>query len=354
MVMIRTIIDPHIHLWDQLGTPRKTSKVVRLFGWSPRLLQNIVKFAFPRDLVSFFGGSMDVVSDYLPFHYRSDVQAAPYQLATMVHIQADWQGRGPMAAVGETAWLEGLEGGPGGIVGFVDMTCGNAVDKALQAHQEASPRFRGVRQMLAHHPNKAVHSFADQSSLSHTPSFLTGFEQLARRKLSFDAWCYHHQINDVRTLALAYPETTIILCHLGTPVGVGGPFAGLGIKAEERKTIFKHWAEDIARLAECPNVIAKISGLAMPVLGWGFHLQRSPPSVDQVAERIAPLVEHALLVFGAERCMFASNFPIDRVSMPYHVLYGAYEQICAKLSDKLQHLLFFENAARVYHLDAAL
>ena len=118
-------------------------------------------------------------------------------------------------------------------------------------------------------------------------------------------------------LAEAFPQTPIILCHLGTPVAIGGPFAGLGKTMAQRAAIYDSWADALAKLAEHPNVSVKLSGLTMPVLGWGYHTLPSPPGVTRIVDDLAPLVKHAIESFGVERCMFASNFPVDRVSTSF-------------------------------------
>ena len=346
----RPIIDAHHHLWDQLGTPRRSSLVARLFGWSPRALRWVMRTLFPRDLVAFFGdgASLDAVRDYLPPDLRAD--ASGYALAGTVHVQAGWEGKGPLGPVGETRWLDQLPDGPAGIVGHADLTLGRDVEPVLAAHVEASAKFRGIRHMLAHHDARIVHSFAPRPGLAEEPGFRAGVERLARRGLSFDAWCYHHQLGEVARLARTFPELTVVLCHLGTPVAVGGPFGPLGHDARERHDTFLAWADALAEVAAEPNVVAKISGLTMPVLGWGYHLGESPPTAARVAEDLRPLVTHALEVFGPERCMFASNFPVDRVSLPYATLYGAYERLVADRTEAEQRRLFQGTAAQIYRL----
>mgnify|MGYP000480594951 CR=1 FL=1 len=348
------IIDPHIHLWDQLGTPRKTSVVVKLFGWNQWLLRRVLKTAFPKDLVLFFGASMDVVSDYLPPEHAADASHLAHKVTDVVHVQAGWQGKGPMGPVGETAWLDGLERPPAAIVGHADMSLGSEVDAVLAAHQAASARFRGIRHMLASHTDKRIHSFAPDPELSRSRAFRQGFEELAARGLSFDAWCYHHQLPQVTELAKAFPQVPIVLCHLGTPVAYGGPFASAGATDADRQRTLETWRRDLAELAQCPNVVVKISGLAMPVLGWGYHLRPYAPTAQQVAEDFMPLVSHALEVFGPQRAMFASNFPVDRVSMPFHVLYGAYELLARELAPDHLPALFADNAARFYRFEPSV
>ncbi|MEL6182470.1 MAG: amidohydrolase family protein, partial [Myxococcota bacterium] len=322
-------------------------------GWNPRLLSTLVRWTFPRDLVDFFGADagLDIVRDYLPADHRAD--ASGHHLAATVHVQAGWQAAGPLGPVGETRWLEQLEGGPEGIVAYADLALGREVEQVLRAHREASSKVRGVRYMLAHHPSREVHSFAARPSIAHEPQFLEGFAHLADQGLSFDAWCYHHQLGDIAALARRFPETSIILCHLGTPVAVGGPFGPRGHSDSDRRNTFQAWSDALAEVAAEPNVTAKISGLTMPVLGWGYH-QGDAPSVDRLVDELGPLVHRALELFGVDRCMFASNYPVDRISQPFGTLYAAYAQLIAPYPDGAQHKLMFSNAARIYRLSVGL
>jgi len=113
------------------------------------------------------------------------------------------------------------------------------------------------------------------------------------------------------------------------------------------------WREDLAAAAACPNVNTKISGLLMPVLGWRFHERDTPPSVGEIADAIGPLVEHALATFGDERCMFASNFPMDKVSAPLASIYGAFDQLTKARSRESRERLFGGNARRFYKLTSS-
>lgn len=306
--------------------------------------------AFPSDLVNFFGASPDVVSDYMPPDHRQDATVAGMRLKGVVHVQAGWEGRGPLGSAGETAWLDGLEGGPLGIVGHADLSKGAAVGALLDAHLKASKAFRGVRDMLAHHPSRKVHSFCARGDMMSSPEFRGGLAQVAARGLSFDAWCYHHQLPALASMAAALPELPIVLCHLGTPIAVGGPYGDQGLSERARRDALSQWRDGLAQVAEQPNVVAKISGLTMPALGWGYHQRPQPPSVDELADDLRPLVAHALSVFGAERCMFASNFPVDRVSVPYETLYRASLKLADELAPGSRQQLFHDTASAFYRL----
>jgi len=199
-----------------------------------------------------------------------------------------------------------------GIVGRIDLRS-DAVDEVLAAHREASPRFRGVRQILSHHPDKSVMNGCDEPELYRDERWRRGFARLGR-ELSFEAMVYEHQLAGVSELAAAFPETAIVLCHAGTPVGGGGPFGSVGTDQKARTAILDQWRAGMTRLAEQPNVYVRLSGLAMPCLGWGY-CDGAAPDAAGVARDLGPLVDHAIGAFGANRCMFASNFPVDKVSM---------------------------------------
>ena len=166
---------------------------------------------------------------------------------------------------------------------------------------------------------------------------------LGQRGLTFDTWHYHHQNRDFAALARAVPETAMILDHFGTPLGVG-PYAA------KREEIFEAWKDDIAEIAECPNVVAKIGGLAMPDNGFGWSERATPATSDELAAAHRRYYLHTIDCFGPDRCMFESNFPVDKLSIGYHPLYNALKKIAAGFTDDEQDAMFYRTAARVYSL----
>ena len=349
ITMSRTaVIDPHVHLWDQRKTPREASALVKVLGWNRGLMHWVARRAFPKAALSFFADPKFVLGDYLEADYLADADAR--ELRGFVHIEAGWVGKGPMAPVAETQWLESLDMPLlKGIVGRVDL-CSDAVDEVLAAHLAASPRFRGVRQILSHHPDRSVMNGCDEPDLYEDERWRSGFAQLAARDLSFEATVYEHQLGGVAKLAAAFPKTTIVVCHAGTPVGVGGPFGAIGLDENTRATILDRWRGGMSRLAELPNVYVKLSGLAMPCLGWGYH-EGAAPDASQVARDFGPLLDHAIDAFGASRCMFASNFPVDKVSMSWSTLYDAFDRAVSERSAEECRALFHDTAAAVYRLE---
>ena len=179
------------------------------------------------------------------------------------------------------------------------------------------------------------------------PSFLEGFAVLEKLGLVFDCATWQCEIPQLTALAKRFPAATIILDHIGTPLG-WGPYKSLGAAA-----VFDEWKEHMTELATCPNVVLKISGLTMPCTGWRWETRAEPPSSDEVAEATGPWYLFAIELFGVERCMFCSNFPVDRASCSYGTLYNSFKKIVngAGYSEAEKRALFCDNAARVYKLD---
>lgn len=347
-----SIIDPHIHQWDPLTTPRMVTPLVRVLGRYPRLLDKAAAVLFPRKALETLVGRPDyVLRAYLPADYQKD--ATGTGISTVVHVQADWHGKRPMDAVDETRWLAGLSFGSdaprlGAIVAHADL-CSSSAAPVLDAHLAASPLVKGIRHMAAWHADCGVHSWARRDGLFGEPDFLRGFEALARRSLRFDAYVYSPQLPQVARLADRFPQTPIVLDHLGHPVGVFGPVGKeTGRTARARTGILQRWKDDLAMLAERPNVYVKASGLLMACTGIGFHKRRRPAGADEIVEWIQPLVVHGLESFGPRRTMFASNFPMDKVSAALRDIVNAYVRIVEGWDEKALKPVFRDNAAQFY------
>lgn len=309
------IIDPHIHQWDPLETPRlatREAKLMRRVRNVPRGLRAVMK----RSEREFVGHPHHVLKPYLPADYRADAGEVP--VSAIVHIEAAWVAEDPMGTVDETRWVTSLpfgqDGAPalGGLVVHADprwAECGAVLD----AHLAASPLVRGVRCSGSNHPDPGVLDFADVPGLHSDASFLNGFGAVAERGLSFELWCYSHQLKDALVLAGEFPETTFVLDHYGSPVGLFGPRGrSTGRSEAERTGQVARWREDVAALAELPNVMAKHSGLGMPVLGHDPKTPVDSGSVDVLLDRAAPLIRHLHDCFGSDRTMWASNYPMDK------------------------------------------
>lgn len=233
-----------------------------------------------------------------------------------------------------------------GIVGRADLSLGDAVEEVLEAHLAAAGNLmKGIRQIAIADPYanaSSLREFFAPADLYQQPDFRRGLERLGQMGLSFDAWHYHHQIPDFIELARATPDAVLILDHFGTPLGTG-PYNA------SRKEIFRRWQKDIAELAKCPNVVAKLGGLAMPDNGFGWDA-RNPPSSDTFVSAQAPYYHHTIECLGPERCMFESNFPVDKASLPYRTLFNGFKKIASRYSAAEQELLFYRTADRTYRL----
>ncbi|MDF1856301.1 amidohydrolase family protein [Pseudooceanicola sp.] len=312
------IIDPHHHLWERLD-------------------------------------------GYLLDDITADVQSGHNVVATMfVQCRYAMHEDGPevMRPLGETeavmaiAEAAAARGGPtnycAGIVGFADLGFGAAVAEILEAHKVAAKgRFRGIRHITAHEPSFDSHLQPVAPDLMASPEFRAGFACLAPAGLSFDGWLYHTQIPQFTDLAWAFPETTMILDHVGGPLGIGA-YRGKG------DAVFADWKAAMTDLATCPNVSVKLGGLGMEITGCTWAAQEKPPGSQALADSFRPWIDTVIDLFGAERCMFESNFPVDKASCSYPVLWNAFKRLAAGASATEKRDLFHDTAKRVYALPAAV
>ena len=233
-----------------------------------------------------------------------------------------------------------------GIVGYADLTLGAPVEKVLQAMiQAGGGRFRGIRFITASHPEQAAWGSAviRPEGLLMNPKLREGFARLAPLGLSFDAWMYHTQLSELVDLARAFPGTQIVLDHVGGAIGLG-PYAG------KRDEVFVTWSRQIHELATCPNVHIKLGGLGMRMFGFTHHLGELPPSSGELAAAWRPYIETCIAAFGPERAMFESNFPVDKGSCSYRVLWNAFKRIAAGCSATERAALFAGTATKLYRL----
>ncbi len=312
------ICDPHHHLWDH---PRNRYLLDELLADTDSG-HNVVSTVF-----------MECAA-----MYRADGPAA-------------------LRSLGETEFVNGVaamsaSGGYGAgrmcaaIVGFVDLTLGAAAGEALDAHMAASGRFRGIRHASGWDASDAVrnsHTNPTRGLLA-DKTFRAGFAELGKRGLTFDAWLYHPQISELVDLARAFPHQPIVLDHFGGPLGIG-PYEG------KRAEIFEQWKVDMAALAACSNVVAKLGGLVMPINGFGFHKRALPATSDELVAATRDYYLHMIDCFGPHRCMFESNFPVDKQSASFHVLWNSFKKIAAGCSADEKAALFHDTATRVYRVE---
>ena len=314
------VCDPHHHLWDHPG------------------------------------------SRYLLDELLADVRSGHNVVTTVfVECASMYRAEGPEAfkVVGETEFVQGIaamsaSGGYGpcraaaGIVSHADLTLGEAVRPVLEAHVAASPnRFRGIRHAAGWHESDEIRNSHSNPppSLMLQDDFRSGLAVLAEMGLTFDAWFYHHQMNDFVDLAKSVPDATIILDHFGGPLGIG-PYAG------REDDVFSAWRDSIAALADVPNVYFKLGGINMKVNGFDWHGRDMPPGSDELVDRTGRYYEFCIDTFGPARCMFESNFPVDKESCSYNVLWNAFKKLSQSLPAKERAALFHDTATRVYGLES--
>jgi L-fuconolactonase len=316
------IIDPHHHLWDARTEP------------------------MPRYVLE------DVLDDMDSGH---TIKATVFlQCASM------YRTTGPEALrpVGETEFVNGIAAmsasgnyGPtriaAGIVGYADLLLGAAVEDVLLAHKQVGGgRFKGVRFSTGAHGDVAIRKHIRRpvpEKLLGDPRVRAAFGKLAPLDLSFDCWLYFTQLADTVDLARAFPSTTIIVNH------VGG-LLGLGRYEGKREETFLAWKQGIESVAREPNVLIKLGGLAMKTAGFGFDTRPQPPTSADLAEAWCPYLETCIEAFGVDRCMFESNFPVDKDGCSYPILWNAFKRITAAFSAAEKTALYSATAARTYRL----
>ena len=313
------IIDPHHHLWQRPGWRYLLDDLLL----DTNSGHNIVATVFVQ------ASSM--------YRDKGPVELRPVGEAEFVN------GIAAMSASG----IYGKTRVAAGIVGHADLTLGGRVEPVLSALSRAGgDRFRGIRHITAWD--------ADASFLNPTypvpprqladKTFREGFAVLSRLGLSFDAWLYHPQIDEVADLAGAFPDARIVLNHVGGPVGIG-------VYRGKRNEVFSRWRASIKTLATHQNVFIKVGGLGMALNGFGFDEHAEPPSSEMLAATFRPYVETCLETFGTARSMFESNFPVDKASYSYPVFWNACKLLAKGASSTEKADLFAGTAARFYRLD---
>jgi L-fuconolactonase len=297
---------------------------------------------------------------YLFADLLADLQSG-HNIRQTVFVQcfAMYRADGPreLRSLGETEFVNGVaamsaSGGYGdvracaGIVGMVDLRLGKKAADVLSRHVAAGGgRFKGVRQIAAWDADERIRSAsrAPPPDLFQQPEFRQGFSCLEAADLSFDVWAYHTQLDQVADLARAFPGTRIVLDHVGGPIGIGR-FAG------RRDEVYADWCRAIDRIAACANVVVKLGGLAMRLGGFSFHRGAEPPSSEELAAAWRPCVDRCIQSFGPERCMFESNFPVDKGSCSYAVLWNAFKRLAQGYTAAEKAALLSATARKAYRL----
>ncbi len=313
------ICDPHHHLWDRPG--------------DRYLLEDLLE---------------DVGSGH---NIRSTV---------FIECRERWRTAGPeeLRPIGETEFVEKLVGpkakhgdvaAVAGLVGFADLRLGPAVSRVLEVHLAASPnRFRGIRHSCTWDASPTVKTATPgiPRGMMFEPSFRAGLATLKKYGLSFEAWLYHPQLSEMAALARAVPDVPMILNHVGGLLGVG-PYAG------KRDEVFEAWRQGIREVAACPNVLVKLGGLGMIRCGFEWHTRPLPPTSDELIQATAPYYLFCIEQFSPSRCMFESNFPVDKLSCSYTNLWNSFKRMTTDFSAAERAAMFHDTAVRTYRLASA-
>jgi L-fuconolactonase len=298
---------------------------------------------------------------YLIDEFLADAQSGHnIKASVFVECGSFYRKGGPveMASLGEVEFANGIaamaaSGTYGstlvcaGIVGTADISVGADVARVLDAQIAAGGgRFRGIRVTTKWDADEELNTgrYIVPRDLMQDSDFRAGFATLAPRKLSFDAMVYHTQILELAELARAFSDTTIVLNH------IGGLLAWTRNYRARKEEAIAQWRASMTELAKCPNVFVKLGGLGMSYLGMGFDKLAAPASSAQLAESWGPLYRHCIEQFGPERCMFESNFPPDRDSVDYPVIWNAFKRIASGYSADEKRALFYGAAAKAYRL----
>ena len=232
------------------------------------------------------------------------------------------------------------------IVGSVDLTYGNKLQPVLEKAVNISEgRLKGIRMLLASHTDPRISSGAVKSDLGLMlhPNFIDGAKCVQDANLSLDFWVYHTQLNEMEKIARALPDLTIILNHIGGPIHIG-EYEG------KQAATHREWRSAMMRLSRIPNINVKLGGLGMAVNGAKFHNSKFPPNSVQLSDVWKPWIYETIDMFGFDRCMFESNFPVDKGSCSYGALWNAFKIIAKDMSDDEINKLFSKNAAKIYKI----
>ncbi len=296
---------------------------------------------------------------YLFDDYLADVGSG-HRIAATVFVQCHsmYRAFGPpeLRPVGETEFVAGMAAqsdsgnyGPtricAAIVGSLDPFLGDAVDPVLEAHMRAGGgRFRGIRLRTSWDASEEVHKLPTPPGVLRDPRTQAAIARIGKAGLSLDIWCFHTQLDEVLATCRAHPGITMVIDHIGGPIGIG-PYRGRGDE------IFATWRESLREIARLPNTVLKIGGLGMRFTGFDFHLQPDPPNSDRLVAVTKPCVDTCIELFGPSRCIFESNFPVDKAMFSYPVMWNAYKKIAARYTPQEKRDLLGGTAARVYRID---
>ena len=311
------ICDPHHHFWDRPDDRYLLDELLQDVGGGHRVVQTV--FIECRSV------------------YRQDGPTEMRPVAETEFVQG--------IAAQNAANQRGSTNVAAGIVSYADLSLGAAVAPVLEAHAAAGQgRFRGIRHSTSWDASPEVNpGRGTPQGLLLDSKFREGIACLQQNGLSYDALVFHPQLNELADLAQAFPDLTIILNHVGRPLGIG-PYSG------RREEVLPVWKQGIDAVAACPNVVVKVGGLGNTISGFDWHQRNFPPASIELARAAAPYYLYCIEKFGADRCMFESNFPVDKLSCSYNVVWNAFKRLSKDLSKEERSALFHDTAVRAYRL----
>ena len=313
------ICDPHHHLWDKPGDRYMIDEISRDVGSGHNIVQTV-----------------------------------------FVEVDAMYRSSGPeeMRPIGESEWVRGIgaQSDSGlygrtkvatGIVGYANLNLGASVEPVLEAMESVSSgRFRSVRHTCSWDEYEPLRSHrSGWPGMMAETKFREGLSKLIDRGHSFVALVYHPQLSELTELVDAFPNGVFVLNHIARPLGVG-PYQG------HRDKVYEVWKKDMATLAERSNVLVKVGGLGNRVSGFGWDTQPEPPNSQELVEKTSPYYLYTIEVFGPERCMFESNFPVDKNSYSYKTIWNSFKRMTQGFSSTEKTWLFHDTAAKAYRLPA--
>ena len=314
------ICDPHHHLWDHRSQRTPYERYLL-----HELAADINSGHNVRSTVFVEARSM----------YRTD---GPEEMRPVGEVEFV-QGQAAASASG----LYGPSRAAAAIIGHADLKLGDRVEPVLDALQAASPnRFRGIRHSVTWDPNPEMDNREPQGLLA-TDNFRAGAQVLARKGMSLEGWLNASQLPELADFAKAVPDLTIILNHIGGLMRTG-PYA------QREDEVMAAWRSGVAAVAACPNVNMKLGGVGMPRNGFDWHERDQPIGSEELAKSMAPLMNYCIDQFGPSRCMFESNFPVDKISYSYNVMYNAFKRLSKGYSASERADMFHDTAARVYRI----
>ncbi len=295
---------------------------------------------------------------YLLADLAADINSGHNVRSTVfIEVRAEYRTDGPEAlrSVGEVEFVQKLadESASGAygsaraaaaIIGRTDLKLGEHVRPVLEALQAASPnRFRGIRHSVGWDPSPEVVDREIQGALG-THGYRAGARVLAEMGLVLENSLYFPQLDELADFANALPELTIVLNHIGGLLRVG-PYAN------RDNEVLAEWRRGVASVAQCPNIVMKLGGVGQARYGFDWSSREVPVGSEELAESLVPLMTYCIDQFGPDRCMFESNFPVDKVSYSYNVLYNAFKRLAQGYSPAERAAMFHDTAARVYTID---